>query len=348
MFKEAIIPILLSTLLFDDSSPKTEAEINQLETEIRQDLDMVPFEVDFNATFVANNGRTLSHSVGDVSLTTPLRSASTSKWVTSSIILWFVQTTNLTLSDTPQKYIDFWPTTGELSEITLQQLLSFTSGLNESALCINFGFSNFENCVETILENNQINIVSPNTEFYYESSHMQVAGLMAIKALNVETWQDVVTQFNSETSLFQNSTFSLPSQSNPRLAGGMVWIASDYLEFLDKLYKQEFLNADSTAVQRSNNTIGVTIANSPSLDVIGEDWRYGLGLWLECQSAQYNCNEVTRISSPGAYGAYPFIDIENQYYGLVAREGELGSFDEGYAIWQSVEQKLESWAALNR
>lgn len=68
---------------------------------------------------------------------------------------------------------------------------------------------------------------------------------------------------------------------------------------------------------------------------------------LECNSVVYNCTEVTRISSPGAFGAYPFIDHEHQYYGLITRQGDIGTSDEGYAIWQSIQLKLESWAALN-
>ena len=44
-------------------------------------------------------------------------------------------------------------------------------------------------------------------------------------------------------------------------------------------------------------------------------------------SVVYNCTEVTRISSPGVFGAYPYIDHEYQYYVLIARQGETGTFD---------------------
>jgi len=348
MFKETIIPAIVSVLLAGDSYIDNELELGKLEAEIRQDLEAIPYDTDFNASFIANNGRQFSHSVGDVSKTTLMRSASTSKWVTASIIIWYAEKGELTLSDHPQQYISFWPTTGELSEITLQQLLSFTSGLENSHACINLQLANFENCVENILETNQVNPVPAGSEFYYGSSHMQLAGLMTIKALGLASWQEVVARFTSETALFLNSSYSLPTLQNPRLSGGMIWTTSDYLDYLGKLYKRELLNDDSLEQQRFDYTKNAVIVNSPALEEINQDWHYGLGVWLECNSPSYNCNEVTRVSSPGAYGAYPFIDYEHQYYGLIAREGELGSFDEGYAIWQSIQLKIEHWAALNK
>ncbi|VAW96261.1 hypothetical protein MNBD_GAMMA19-245, partial [hydrothermal vent metagenome] len=48
----------------------------------------------------------------------------------------------------------------------------------------------------------------------------------------------------------------------------------------------------------------------------------------------------------GAYGAYPFIDFENGYYGILARQGELGTFQEGIKLFESVSQKLKNWALM--
>ncbi|MDP6981117.1 MAG: hypothetical protein QF570_21355 [Myxococcota bacterium] len=86
--------------------------------------------------------------------------------------------------DNPQDYIGFWTNDGAspLSSITLAQLLSFTSGLEEQALCQNLGAANFANCVETIYDNNLASPVTPGSEFHYGSSHLQVAGLMAVLA----------------------------------------------------------------------------------------------------------------------------------------------------------------------
>ncbi|THB69616.1 MAG: serine hydrolase, partial [Gammaproteobacteria bacterium] len=68
--------------------------------------------------------------------------------------------------------------------------------------------------------------------------------------------------------------------------------------------------------------------------------------WMECNSATYNCDPADRVSSPGAYGAYPFIDFSSGVYGIIARQGALGTFAEGYQVFSSVVTEIESWAEL--
>jgi hypothetical protein len=84
------------------------------------------------------------------------------------------------------------------------------------------------------------------------------------------------------------------------------------------------------------------------LENIGEDWHYSFGFWLECQSSTFDCDGVGRISSPGAYGAYPFIDYELGYVGILAREGALGSYPEGKRVLDSVETELRDWVNCQR
>ncbi len=97
----------------------------------------------------------------------------------------------------------------------------------------------------------------------------------------------------------------------------------------------------------SDQINGATIVNSPAINAIGEDWHYGFGNWIECHANPNNCTQTTRVSSPGAYGAYPFIDYKNKYYGILAREGALGTFKNGYVLFESVSPKLEAWASMD-
>ena len=92
-------------------------------------------------------------------------------------------------------------------------------------------------------------------------------------------------------------------------------------------------------------TAAAAMVYSPAVAGLGEDWHYGFGLWHECQSATYNCAAGSRISSPGAYGAYPFWDRSKGYFGIVARQGTLGTFPNGVAIERAVRPKAEEWAA---
>ena len=56
------------------------------------------------------------------------------------------------------------------------------------------------------------------------------------------------------------------------------------------------------------------VVGSPALNAFNQDWSYGFGNWLECPTAMgantFDCGSGHRNSSPGAYGAYPFIDFD--------------------------------------
>lgn len=320
--------------------------VTALETEMDTVLSQTSSEVDFSFSVERQDGRRYSFNRGSSTLQTSYESASTSKLVSAVIILRLVEQGYLNLLDSPQDYISTWPITSDdsLYGMNLAQLLSFTSGLTEEPLCLNFGLSNFETCVINIADTNAGNGVLPGEEFYYAGTHLQVAGLMAIKALGVSNWQDVFTLFKGETGLFPTAAYDLPSSSNPRLAGGMHWTGEEYLAFL-KALKDGALLTDSWIDQLlADHTASATIIYSPTVSGLGEDWHYGFGLWHECQSATFDCVAGARVSSPGAYGAYPFWDRTNDYIGIVARQGALGTYTNGIAIERSVRTKVEQWA----
>jgi len=300
--------------------------------------------VDFTLLLRAESGQAFEHSTGSSSASTVYRSASTSKWVTAAVILYLVETDVLSLEDKPQQWIDFWPEVGNLASIELRHLLNFTSGLNDEPLCINLPSSNFESCVETIKNRHLIDAPIPGSEFYYSPTHMQVAGLMAIKATGLSSWGEVFDFFKLQTGLFSQASYSLPSVTNPRLAGGMQWAGEEYMAFLSDLYQEKFLSPALTAQMLSNQIGSATIVYSP-LEDTELSWPYGYGNWIECDPS-IGCGQATRVSSIGSYGAYPFIDFEHQYIGLLAREGDLSTAMEGYDTYQMIAADLVLWAAM--
>lgn len=310
-------------------------------------LSQTTSEVDFSFSVERQDGRRYNFNRGTSTLQTSYESASTSKLVSAVIILRLVEQGYLNLTDRPQDRISSWPITSgdSLYNMTLAQLLSFTSSLTVEPPCLNFGISNFETCITDIANANAGNGITPGQQFYYASTHLQVAGLMAIKARSVVAWQDVFAEFKTQTGLFSAAAYDLPSASNPRLAGGMHWTGEEYMAFLKALRNGMLLNAASMNQLLTDQTAASMMVYSPAVAGLGEDWHYGFGLWHECQSATYNCTPGARVSSPGAYGAYPFWDRSESYFGIVARQGALGSFPNGVAIERSVRPIVKQWAA---
>lgn len=330
-------------------APVPTCSTTQLEADMDAVLALTASEVDFSFALERQDGRRYSFNRGTSTLQTSYESASTSKVVTAAIILRLVEQGYLNLTDRPQDRLGaaVWPITSgdSLFNLTLAQLLSFTSGLTDEPLCLNSGISNFETCVTNIATANAGKGITRGQEFYYASTHLQVAGLMAIKARGVATWQDVFAEFKTQTSLFPTTTYDLPSSSNPRLAGGMHWTGEEYMLFLKALRNGALLNAASMNNLLADHTASATMVYSPAVAGLGEDWHYGFGLWHESQSTAWNCTAGSRVSSPGAYGAYPFWDRSKGYFGIVARQGTLGTFTNGVAIERAVRSTAEEWVA---
>jgi len=328
-------------------TPVPACSTTQLEADMDSVLAQTASEVDFSFALERQDGRRYNFNRGISTLQTSYESASTSKLVSAVIILRLVEQGYLNLTDRPQDRISSWPigSGDSLYNLTLAQLLSFTSGLMDGPLCLDIGASNFETCVINIANANAGNGITPGEEFYYANAHLQVAGLMAIKARGVATWQDVFAEFKTQTGLFPTATYDLPSATNPRLAGGMHWRGEEYMAFLKALRDGALLNAASMSDLLADHTASATIVYSPTVTGLGEDWHYGFGLWHECQSATYNCTAGSRVSSPGAYGAYPFWDRSKGYFGIVARQGALGTYTNGVAIERAVRTTAEAWAA---
>ena len=318
----------------------------ELEADLATSLDDWDRDADFTLLLEEGQGHTFMHTVGDSDPDALYRSASTSKWVTAVVILDLVAQGLMSLDDHPQSFLPWWPTSGNQSLITLTHLLSFTSGLDQEPLCINLPGADPASCVRTIQEINSTSL-PPGEAFHYGSAHMQVAGLMAIRASGANDWSEVFETFQTRTGLFATAAYDLPSPENPRLAGGMQWNAVEYMAFLDALTDGTVLTEPLRREMVVDRLFGVRIDYSPVTEGLGSEWHYGLGLWLECDGTTISCTQDPILSSAGAYGAYPFIDREGGYFGIVAREGRLGSFDEGYRMIAALRPHLSAWAAAD-
>ncbi|MBN2526851.1 MAG: beta-lactamase family protein [Deltaproteobacteria bacterium] len=314
-----------------------------------QQLETATTDADFVMYLEDWAGETFIYSRGTATMETLYESASTSKWVSAAVILTLVDKGMLSLEDTPQKYLTAteWPVdaTSPLYSITLAQLLSFQSGLNDDAPCNNLPNRDFFECVASIAENNLTAGTAPGESFHYASNHLQVAGAMAVRAGGYADWTSLFTAFQQQTGLFVHSAYNLPSITNPRLAGGMTWTAMDYIDFIRAFKTSAFYSSGDIVSMASSDQVGATpISYSPAYEGVQEDWHYGFGMWIECHSPVWNCQEATLVSSPGAYGAYPFWNKKNDYIGIVARQGTLGTFRNGYALFDGVRSTVDSWA----
>jgi CubicO group peptidase (beta-lactamase class C family) len=329
-----------------------EAERAELEQQLAAALDAaaedpgMTQEQNFTLALETASGHRFVHSHGDSTLLVSYESASTSKWVAATVILDLVDEGVLSLDDEPSEYLSFWEAEG----VTLANLLSFTSGFSKEVLCINLPGADFSDCVQRAYEANVTDAPAPGSEFVYSSTHLQIAGLMAVRASGVGGFSELFSAWQQKTGLFPSGAFDLPSATNPRLAGGMHWTGEEYLGFLRALYRGTILKETTRNAMLASQRGDATVVSSPIVDALDQDWAYGFGNWLECPTAMgantYDCGTGHRNSSPGAYGAYPFIDWDSRYFGILARQGELGTFREGTSLYGAIASLTAKWATV--
>ncbi|MBL8994619.1 MAG: beta-lactamase family protein, partial [Spirochaetia bacterium] len=250
----------------------------QLASNIVSILGGVTTDADFSFFVQAEDGRTIHYDRGASGMDTEYESASTSKWVTTTIILSLVERGFLSLDSRPQDFISWWPISAgdPLYNIRLRDLLSFTSGLvtEPGGLdTMDNPFGTPSNCARAIALSNANNGKTPATEFWYASTHLQVAGYMAVLARGAADWQEVFKEFQDRTGYFPTAKYDLPSAKNPRLAGGMHWNANEYVSFIRASYYKRILTPSMHDLARSDQLVGMSVPflGSPIRMRLGED-----------------------------------------------------------------------------
>ncbi len=357
---ESVVKLLNKRILFfmmitfalsscEDKGPNAVAcSSATIENELTLSLQSLSTDVDFSFYLEKNTGETFLYNRGTSTLNSLYKSASTSKWVTSAAVLRLVESVNgFDLTDKPSDHYPWTMPTGDpLYQATLSELLSFTSGLRKDSGCLSIGLpiKSFDDCMIDLVDANKGLGNAPGSSFHYVSTHIQVAGAMAIGAGGYADWASLFSDFKAKTGLFTNSTFDDPTVNNPRLAGGMKWTGNDYIDFLRAIVNNSITSSATKSLMFTDRLVNMPITKSPAQSGVNQDWHYGYGVWLECNSLVYNCVQTEYYSSPGAYGSYPFINVQKNFFGLIAREGNLGTFPEGYKVYQAVRGLSESWA----
>ncbi|MFK8052160.1 MAG: serine hydrolase domain-containing protein [Woeseiaceae bacterium] len=266
-------------------------------------------------------GEQFRYQKGSFDVTASYNIASASKWLTSATILTLVEQGIMDLADQPQDYLTYW--TDEPSDprsaITLAQLLSFTAGFQRSPIeggCIGEETVSLADCVA---EWYAIGVdATPGTTFHYGPVHMQVAAAMAEVATG-QSWGEIVAQTLAAPLGANSLVFD---GNNPRASGGATANAIDYALFLEAQLTGALLPLTFTELATERTTL-LTLSSRPAAVTANNvDWHYGLGVWRECPELVWDasCTVRTLVSSPGAFGWYPWIDADEGYYAVLAME----------------------------
>lgn len=257
--------------------------------------------------------------------TSNLAVASASKWITSTVLLMLVADKTIGLDDTTATWLGW---TGQEGTITLRQLLSFTSGLEEHACTAQPGLTIAE-CVAKIQSAGVA--ATPGSTFHYHSAHMAVAARLA-EVASGESWGTLFAErlktplgFGDDVAYYTAPKLKVGT-SNPLVAGGLRISMAQYGVFLTALQglgTQTLLPSPLFLEQvKEQWAPQTTVSSSPN-----PPNHYALGCWRECPTPNdiATCNTDLMIHSGGSFGFIPIIDTKNKFYAVFGAEGDSGS-----------------------
>ncbi|MCB9742665.1 MAG: serine hydrolase [Alphaproteobacteria bacterium] len=309
----------------DSSAP--EVDTTALREALQEALPEAPSGVEGAALLVfdAEDRRVIELTVGDFDLDANIAVASASKLVSALVFLRLAEEGSLPLSATTGEVLG-WE--GELAGISADTLGAFTSGLPAEDLCAYNPWRSLQACVAEYAALTPEG--APGAQFEYGPVHMAVLGGMAEVATG-EPWDALFHRALLEPIGITDDAVryvTLPQQSsgedNPLIAGGLRISTNQYAPLLALLFHQGVLDGEAwiapelTARMGRNPYADAEILASPAQDM-GFDYRYSFGSWLECEGAAAEC---AVISSPGAYGFTPWVDLEHGYYAILAMESD--------------------------
>lgn len=259
----------------------------------------------------------------DYTLDTVVRIASGSKWLTAATIMTLVDEGLIELDAPIATYLpDAANTT--VGEITMRQLLSFTSGLvdDDGVPCTTDPAVTLVDCARQLAA---IRLVHPPGEvFRYGGQHLYVAAAVAEVVTGVP-YADLFRQRIGEP-LGMDSTYflqvggdSYTDVTNTAPAGGAVSSLGDYGRFLEMIVHggvtpdgTRLLEAATIAEMQTNQISDARYGTAAPFRIADES-PYGLGEWLDWT---YPDGSAMVLSSDGAFGFRPWIDKQNDLFGV--------------------------------
>ena len=259
--------------------------------------------------------------------------ASASKLLMAITTLRLVDSGELSLESSPADILPFWTQDPEdpRTSVTLEQLLSFTSGFSGgSGLsptdvapdCVEDPMTGTVDCAAEIFTNH-FEFSPAGSTFYYGPSHMFVAAAMAMEVRNAPTWNTLFRdEIADDLGFSALSGFLAPSPINGRPGGGVILSGNEYGAILTALLAGELLSSESMEQLTTDRTpsASVVLSNVPNAASQSGEWHYALGCWRECPGNYdaENCDAPGVVSSPGAFGFYPWWDQKNGLWGVIS------------------------------
>lgn len=270
------------------------------------------------------------HASGGYVVDEQVTLASASKWMTGVTLAALADRGELSLDDPVSRYVPEF--TGAKAGITVRQLLSHTSGIQRGDPCIFTIETTLEACARRIAQAPLD--YAPGTEFRYAGAPFTVAGRVAEVAAG-QPWRTLWWQHVARPLRMEDVDWG--PGDNPLLSGGARGTARDYAKMLRMMADggtfagSRFLTPAGLDALTADRIGGVPRTDTPRDAPHG----YALGAWRDDVDA---LGQATQLSSAGASGFYPWVDLERNVVGIVV----LPARDASDTYWYGVTLRIQA------
>lgn len=280
------------------------------------------------AILVEQNGEVIYRQQINMTTNTDLIIASSSKWLSASVIMSLVDEHKLSLDDPIGKYLPIF-NQYQKGNITIRQLFSLTAGFPADVSLDDFKTKPEYNkdltlaqAVDSIAVHSPLTN-APGTTFNYCSTSMQIGGRIA-EVVSGMSWQALFDQ-KIAGPCHMSAQYLQTSIQNPLMAGGAHTTAQDYLNFLEMIVNKgnfngtQVLSEDAVNTMELDQTNNAVIQTSPYPSNIYSPFptspvRYGIGNWRDVVD---NTGAAVETSSPGMFGVHPWQDPKHHLAGII-------------------------------
>jgi len=289
--------------------------------------------------------------------------ASCSKWLTTALVMQFVDEGKLSLDEKIVKYI---PEFGNYFKnyITVRHCLSHMTGIDDDEkflkrLLERKKFSSLEEEVNAFAAR-KIR-ANPGTDFWYGNVGLNIAGRI-LEVISKKKFDALIKQKLFTPLGMTKTTFTDPNGGVPNPSGGARSTADDYMKFLVMLMNHGKYNGKQILSENAVNEM-LQVQNTPEqvkyAPKAAEGYMYALGSWVIAEKqvtgpkfskrpgdpADNTTKRIaTAVTSPGLFGTWPMIDYCRGYAYIVFVKNFLG--EERAEAHKEIKQIIDEQIAI--
>ncbi|MCW3115101.1 MAG: hypothetical protein JWR18_3497 [Segetibacter sp.] len=253
--------------------------------------------------------------IGKLNIKTPVPIGASSQWLTTALVLTFIQEGKLSLDDKVSTYLPIF-TKYYKGYITIRQCLTnFTGVQSEQGIAKLLQKNKFHSLEEEVNEFASRRDIQTNSgsEFRYSNVGFNIAGRV-LEVISRKTFDRLMQDRITRPLAMKNTTFTNENYNdaiNP--ATGAKSSAADFINFLAMILNKgtfnnkQVLTESSVELLHTLSTEASQIKYAPA-PVAGLN--YGLGEWILEANAQ---GKPGSVAVPSLQGPWPMIDLCRSY-----------------------------------